>query len=458
MDGDERGVTNILTVEEQIKTAIDLYNIERDDTISDEQAQKAYTLYTGLHRKPKYINEIDEIPSSSCFFKDPIKIISLRGWVLNVLPYIDLLSATGKLPLTRTTNDFEGYINDVFENYLSAFNNINRLIPSQYRKINDNIFNKTKDMCEKIKGSIQLYYSGFPAEAYFELRDGLNKNIAITGHFENNTILSNTDKQVFYKMRVGTHHSFLKEEMFHIPFELRGKVSTNRYSLPGIPCVYLGISTLSCWEELNKPDLKTIQTSIFESEKINYLDLSLPPAVFIEDLTREYSKRSVSGLIYEIISYIMSWPLMAACSIRVKNKDDIFKPEYIIPQLLLQYIRQSEFVDGISYFSTKIDNYTEEIYNIYRNFAFPVQGNEKKGLCSNLKEKFIVTDAVPWQTFELYKGSDYCLSFNFEEDKRYDIEFINGMKLLYTSTDFFKLENFLKNKLILEKISSERNE
>ncbi|MBL3889122.1 hypothetical protein IRV22_15490 [Bacillus cereus] len=442
---------NILTVEEQIKTAIDLYHIERDDNISDEQAQKAYTLYTGLHRKPKYINEIEEIPSSSCFFKEPINIISLRQWVLNVLPYIDLLSETGKLPLTRTINDFEGYINDVFENYLSAFNNINRLIPLEYRGIKDNIFNKTKDMCEKIKGAIRLYYNGFPAEAFFELREGLNINIAITGHFDNNTILSDANKQVFYKMRVGTHHSFLKEEMFHIPFELRGKVSTNRYSLPGIPCVYLGISALSCWEELNKPDLKTIQTSMFESDKIKYLDLSLPPAVFIEDLTRDYSKRAVNGLVYDIISYIMFWPLMAACSIRVKNKDDIFKPEYIIPQLLLQYIRQSESIDGISYFSTKIDNYTEETYEIYRNFAFPVQGNEKTGLCSILKEKFVVTDAVPWQTFELYKDSEFCQPENSDENKQYKIEFIDGMKLSYTSTNFYKLENFLKSKSVIEK-------
>ncbi|MED1409796.1 hypothetical protein [Bacillus paramycoides] len=188
---------NILTIEQQIKTAIDLESIERDDTISDEQAQKAYTLYTGLHRKPKYINEIEEIPSSPCFFKDPINIISLRGSVLNVVPYIDLLSETGKLPLTRTTNDFKDYINDVFGNYLSAFNNINRLIPSQYRGIKDNIFNKTKDMCEKIKDSIRLYYSGFPAEAFFELSEGLNINIAITGHFDNNTILSNANKHTF---------------------------------------------------------------------------------------------------------------------------------------------------------------------------------------------------------------------------------------------------------------------
>lgn len=37
----------------------------------------------------------------------------------------------------------------------------------------------------------------------------------------------------------------------------------------------------------------------------------------------------------EVISYLIIWPLMAACSVRVKNTTNTFKPEYIIPQLLL---------------------------------------------------------------------------------------------------------------------------
>ncbi|MFH4351795.1 hypothetical protein WAJ70_22165, partial [Acinetobacter baumannii] len=57
----------------------------------------------------------------------------------------------------------------------------------------------------------------------------------------------------------------------------------------------------------------------------------------------------------EVISYLIIWPLMAACSVRVKNTTNTFKPEYIIPQLLLQFIRYDEFFDGVSYFSTKVD-------------------------------------------------------------------------------------------------------
>ncbi|MFW1494652.1 hypothetical protein ACEV9S_24505, partial [Vibrio parahaemolyticus] len=51
----------------------------------------------------------------------------------------------------------------------------------------------------------------------------------------------------------------------------------------------------------------------------------------------------------------MTWPLIAACSIRVKNPSDNFKPEYIIPQLLLQWARDYKSIDGIRYTSTHIE-------------------------------------------------------------------------------------------------------
>ena len=42
-------------------------------------------------------------------------------------------------------------------------------------------------------------------------------------------------------------------EMFHIKYELRGKVQTQRCSFPGLPCLYLGCSSYVCWLELNRP-------------------------------------------------------------------------------------------------------------------------------------------------------------------------------------------------------------
>ncbi|QDD86827.1 hypothetical protein [Bacillus cereus] len=148
----------------------------------------------------------------------------------------------------------------------------------------------------------------------------------------------------------------------------------------------------------------------------------------------------------EVISYLIIWPLMAACSVRVKNTTDTFKPEYIIPQLLLQFIRYDGFFDGVSYFSTKVDNYSAITAVLYKNFAFPVQDGATKGLCPKLLSKFEVSDAVPWK---MYKDSHHC--HPHEGEKRVENELIDGMSLIYSSTDFSKFQTFLQNKFLLER-------
>lgn len=314
-------------------------------------------------------------------------------------------------------------------------------------------------MCEGIIYSLQEYYKGFPSKASNGFYRVLKNNVSKPNHFNDIKTLQNFDNEFLYKMRVGTDHVFTSKEMFHIPLELRGIVSTNRYSIPGLPCIYLGSSPLTCWEELNKPDLNRVQTSVFKSDDISYIDLSTPPVVFIEKIIKKFydhgtimKKRFLADRLKEpneVISYLIIWPLMAACSVRVKNTTNTFKPEYIIPQLLLQFIRYDEFFDGVSYFSTKVDNYSAKTAVLYKNFAFPVQDGATKGLCSKLQSKFDVSDAVPWNMFQLYKDSPHCLPN--EGEKRVENEFINGMSLLYSSTDFSKLETFLQNKFLLER-------
>ncbi|EJR26682.1 hypothetical protein [Bacillus cereus] len=443
----------IILSEEQINIAIELSNI-KEETVSDEYAQKAYNLYKDLRIKPNFTDDFNKVKLNTFnFFKDYKKIIGLSNWVLKILPYVNLFSNAGKLPLTRTQDTFKGYIKNTFDIYQKALDDINHTIPQKYNVLKELALLSTKKFCDEIINSIDEYYKGFPEKAYYNFKNGLERNIKNSAYFTNN-ITRLTKKTFFYKMRIGTDHTFSSKDMLHIPFQLRGIVGTNRYSIPGLPCVYLGSSPLTCWEELNKPDLNTTQTSLFESENINYLDISKTPADFIEELIQNYGDRykSMAGITHDITAYVILWPLIAACSIRVKNKNDTFKPEYIIPQLLLQFIRDSDDIDGVSYFSTKIDKYTPKTSELYRNFAFPVQKVEEEGLCPILQKKFSITNAVPWKMFELYKDSDFCLSTDIWERKQVEIEFIDRMRIFYSYTDFYKLEYFLQNKSILENL------
>lgn len=41
--------------------------------------------------------------------------------------------------------------------------------------------------------------------------------------------------------------------MLHIPFNKRELIKTQRFSISGVPCLYLGTTSYVCWLEMNKP-------------------------------------------------------------------------------------------------------------------------------------------------------------------------------------------------------------
>ncbi|MCP6412589.1 hypothetical protein NL483_29000, partial [Klebsiella pneumoniae] len=57
-----------------------------------------------------------------------------------------------------------------------------------------------------------------------------------------------------------------------------------------------------------------------------------------------------------LISYLCLWPLIIACNYIKKQPDAAFNQEYIIPNILMQWISRKENspIIGIAYRSTKI--------------------------------------------------------------------------------------------------------
>ncbi|MCM3707905.1 hypothetical protein M3205_19750 [Cytobacillus firmus] len=452
---------------EQTQIAIELSSINENDTVTELQARKAYELFIGLSERPNFkigpdavkprrLNDNTIEVISPEFFGTPHRIIYLTRWTIRILPFIKVLSTVGKLPAKRDSNDFEGFLEGLLNNYLHSVEEIYRNIPAPHNLIRQIDLENIRGLISKITSSVNEYYTGYPDRAYTALKEGIENHLIGNNGYLDNVLTSDEEDDPYvdtlYKMRVGSNHTYSAEEMFHIPYQLRGLVKTNRYSIPGLPCVYLGSSPLTCWEELNKPDLNTVQTSLFLVKNISFLDISTPPEAALDKLILLFRFNGVADMneVYdELISYLVMWPLIAACSICVKNINDSFKPEYIIPQLLLQWIRQSNY-DGVRYFSTKVSKYSMKTVTYYKNYALPVQEQKKIGHCNVLRSKFtLITDAVPWQMFQLYKDS-YLATPN-EQGVQAELEFVNDMGLLYSATDFSKLESFLIN--IVEKMS-----
>ena len=108
-----------------------------------------------------------------------------------------------------------------------------------------------------------------------------------------------------------------------------------------------------CWEEMQKADFHTLQVSRFRySKAASVLDFGFRPKV-VSQLGQ--------GTLFKadwLTSYVLCWPLLAACSVRVLHTGMPFIPEYIVPQLLLQWLRNESGLDGLRYFSTKVEQYS----------------------------------------------------------------------------------------------------
>lgn len=96
-----------------------------------------------------------------------------------------------------------------------------------------------------------------------------------------------------------------------------------------------------------------------------------------------------------VVARALCWPLVAASSVRVRHRDGHFKAEYIVPQLLLQWLTAETTIDGIRYFSTKTAQYFNDPASV-ANFAFPVRTSNPTGFCRHLASRFEMGNPVCW--------------------------------------------------------------
>ncbi|EKY1899196.1 hypothetical protein OM371_004703, partial [Salmonella enterica subsp. enterica serovar Lille] len=136
-------------------------------------------------------------------------------------------------------------INDYAEN---NDNELSKRIGRRLEKISEIYFgivlSLEKFLSGDIKSAYDIFDSTFSDNATFRyihhISTPLNK-------------ICNESKPLF---RVRKSDSSIKDrkEMFHIPFSMRHLVNAQRYSVAGLPCLYLGSSLYVCWLEMDKPD------------------------------------------------------------------------------------------------------------------------------------------------------------------------------------------------------------
>lgn len=275
------------------------------------------------------------------------------------------------------------YFPDYVNTYLSDY--INFLEEVQTEK---KIIQMIKQFSKNIYICLIEYYCGQHGSAKYYFDKALN-------YVDLKDIFISLDEKAFYRARFPSENCITKDEMFHIPFEERYKVSTQRFSYPGLPCLYLGSSYEVCCEELGDWS-KTMNIAYIEKcskSQMTVLDLHFFEKFDFKKISKKDGEK-----------FFRLWPLVACCSFVYENSEKMkFRPDYIIPQLLLEYIidkntdvdinGHGEKLCGIKYHSVKKEFFNQNDHAslaTYNNYVFPVQSNQTNGHCHILKEQFNV--------------------------------------------------------------------
>lgn len=350
---------------------------------------------------------------------------------MDIIDFFD--SDTLELPKSRTQGSFENYLGNQFAAYLAVIDSLSgrdqiTLGLKRHR-------GRIEQFCDGISESVKTYLDGFPHRAYDALKSAISLARPSVMHLATREVFE--PFQYLYRIRCGTLAAFTRRDLFHVPFEKTHLVTTQRYSISGLPCLYLGGSVWLCWEELGRPDFHTMHLSRFRAEKkLRVLDFGWRPARMAAMIHANEDAALAGGELTQFaLRQAMCWPLIASCSIRVLNSRSPFVPEYIVPQLVLQWLRNESDWDGLRYFSTRIKQYTDDP-SAEVNYVFPVRQRSEQGCCQVLAETFALSEPAAWS---IVRSSD-IVKDPLRQPPRWHIELADGVSIPYHRTDFWDCE------------------
>lgn len=354
------------------------------------------------------------------------------------------------LPIRWDGNDFPTTLHSLFNHYMKKLeflaNEEDRYTP--YVHVDRH---EIKRVCGLIIKAVEHYLNGFPSKSYETFNRAMRVLMitpltvyqkSVMEHFEKPSNRYDDDELKLYRVTcVPDNKPYDRKRVFHTPYNMRSKVSTSRYSIAGYPSLYLGTSLELCCEEIHLNPYKDFalaaafkleRTLEYTNTNIRVIELGVKPQDFIGlEPTNEIARRTIPhDLLKETkvkSAYLLWYPLIAACSFIRTNKNDPFAAEYIIPQLLMQWVRsemssshQDEYdqLIGIRYFSCASIKSSDMGFN----YVFPTSGQQKSAelpYCSVLTKSFKLTNPKYVHEYDNIHSCEWKLS------KSKDFDFIN---------------------------------
>lgn len=311
-------------------------------------------------------------------------------------------------------------------------------------KMTDSDYQALDKINESIISAIKSYLKGKSGEAYNKIKEILSCSSLSCDEM----VYKLNNKNALIRMRKSAIPFYKREDLFHIPFSERHRVSKQRYSIDGLPCLYLAGCAYTAWLELGRPSFNELWASAFRATKdIPVFDLCYR---LDEIIDKEVQLSNVTK------TKLLFYPFVLATSYRTKYPFSPFHEEYIISNILLQWVMENKKFTGIRYLSTKIEKCDKEKLWMTANIVLPPKGDDEKSEYDNdLCQNFEMT--IPHQCFLLenysHAGGVVALEVGggmeeFSEKsesclEHLDIEILNN----YNVTRFYNIDGYLRKNL-----------
>lgn len=321
---------------------------------------------------------------------------------------------------------FPGHFTDILVQYRMLLESVD----DEYAGIVKENLGSILETCDNLIKATDAIFRGNTAEAYVLFSNTISR---LEPHLTNpNKNYIEMNPTHLFKARSIMNGEFGLTDMFHVPFEKRYLTTTTRFSLPGVPCLYLANSIYTCWEELDRPSFAQMPVSRFElsgknfrfldfSNKKNFISHRLvssykPNTLFTEEEEAEMFKKLIKT--HVLPRYLNTYPLLAACYIKVANRHHHFKPEYVFPQMVMQWIMTQQDIDGVKYLSTKCKALPEHLaaFQDYLNYAIPIQSYQERGYCQMMTKRVSLTEPVTFELFSIMNPEKSTKIIDFNND------------------------------------------
>lgn len=210
------------------------------------------------------------------------------------------------------------------------------------------------------------------------------------------------------------------DELFHIPLTKKALTNNERFSLAGFPSLYLASMLPLAWQESGYPQryyYSEYQYLKMENEdreienELRFIALYSPLEIRNWGVAEKHNDFDL--WIQVIYNELMMYPLVLACSFVNHSGKGAYKQEYIIPQMLMQWVlRNNQIIQGILYFTCVDISMMQGEYCAYNVVIPALKPYDEKKYSQRLRDEF------NWSMPEYFEVPLFESNENSEDKKK----------------------------------------